>query len=70
MSYARMTGKILLLRRVLFDARAGSSNLAKNLKVHDILSFTATERKFTQNLPHRRTSKKSNFFPFHMGLKL
>ena len=55
------------LRRVLLDAQAGSSNLAKSLIVHDV-SSTATESKFTHNLPHRGTSEKSEFFPYHMGL--
>ena len=32
-----------ILRQVLFDTRAESSNLAKRLTVHDISSFTATK---------------------------
>ena len=38
-----------------------NSNLAKSLIKYDS-SFTATERKFTHNLPHGQTSKRSNFF--------
>ena len=34
------------------------------------VSFTATERKFTQNLPPKRISEKSNFFPYHIALQL
>ena len=66
-----LTGKnseviVYRLRRILFDARVGSSNLAKRLTGYDV-SFTATEVKSTHNSPHRRTYEKSNCFP-HIGL--
>ena len=60
---------IFILRQILLDARAGSSDQAKSQIVCNA-SFSATEGKFTHSLSHWRTSEKYNFFPFHMGLQL